>query len=104
MDIASDKQASDIVLLDIRDLTTIADYFVVCSADSARQMKAVTDALYDTLAKDGIKPLNSEGIGNSGWALVDYGDVIVHVFLPAERSYYALEKLWASATPVLRMQ
>ncbi len=104
VDIASDKQASDIMLLDIRDLTTIADYFVICSAGSERQLGAIADALLETLDKEGVSPLHSEGIGESGWVLVDYGDVIVHIFTEVQRAYYGLEKLWNNAVPVLRMQ
>jgi len=104
VDIVSDKLASDIVLLDIRGLTTIADYFVICSAGSDRQSGAITDALLETLDKEGVSPLHSEGIGQSGWVLVDYVDVIVHIFTPAERAYYTLEKLWGAAPAVLRMQ
>ncbi len=92
------------MMLDIRGLTTIADYFVLCSANSDRQIKAITDALLETLVQEGVKPLHSEGIDESGWVLMDYGDVIVHVFTPAERAYYSLEKLWSAATPVLRIQ
>lgn len=104
MDIASDKQATDIVMLDIRNLTTFADYFVICSAGSERQLGAITNALRDTLSEEHVKPLHSEGIGESGWVLMDYGDVIVHVFTPAERAYYGLEKLWSAAPAVLRIQ
>ncbi len=104
MDIASDKQATDIVILDIRSLTSFADYFVICSAGSDRQIGAITDALQETLTKDDVKPLHSEGIGESGWVLMDYGDVIVHIFTPAERAYYSLEKLWSAAPAVLRIQ
>jgi ribosome-associated protein len=91
-------------LLDIHDLTSIADYFVICTAGSIRQISAITDALFDTLTDAGVKPLHSEGIGESGWVLVDYGDVIVHIFTEAERDYYSLEQLWKDAPVVLRMQ
>jgi ribosome-associated protein len=104
VDISSDKLATDIVLLDIHALTSIADYFVICTAGSTRQISAITDALFDTLADVDIKPLHSEGIGESGWVLVDYGDVIVHIFTEAERDYYSLEQLWKDAPVVLRMQ
>jgi ribosome-associated protein len=92
------------VMLDVHDLTSIADFFVICSAGSDRQISAITDAMFETLTDAGVKPLHSEGIGESGWVLVDYGDVIVHIFTPAERSYYTLEKLWGAAPVVLRMQ
>jgi ribosome-associated protein len=104
VDLAADKQASDIVMLDIHALTTIADYFVICSASSERQSGAITDAVMDTLDKDGVSALHSEGVGQSGWVLLDYGDVIVHIFTPQQRTYYNLEKLWELAVPVLRIQ
>jgi ribosome-associated protein len=104
VDIASDKQASDIMILDIRGLTIIADYFVICSAGSERQIGAIVDALLETLDKEGVSPLHSEGIGESGWVLMDYSDVIIHIFTEAQRAYYGLEKLWSSALPVLRIQ
>ncbi len=91
-------------MLDIRRLTTIADYFVVCTAASERQLKAVTDAVLETVGKDGVDALHTEGVGESGWVLLDYGSVIVHIFAPAERQYYRLERLWSAATPVLRIQ
>lgn len=104
VDIASDKQAGDIILLDIRGLTTIADYFVICSANTDRQIGAITDALLETLGKAGVSPLHSEGLGQSGWVLMDYGDVIVHIFTPAERAYYGLEKLWSAGATILHIQ
>jgi len=91
-------------MLDIRHLTTIADYFVVCTAASERQLKAVTDAVLETVGKAGVDALHTEGVGESGWVLLDYGSVIVHIFAPAERQYYRLERLWSAATPVLRVQ
>lgn len=104
VDVVSDKQGSDILLLDVRALTTIADYFVISTAGSDRQTKAMTDALFEALSKDGVSPLHSEGVGESGWVLVDYGDVIVHIFSAAERAYYSLEKLWNAAPIILRIQ
>jgi len=104
VDLASDKQATDIVLLDIRGLTTIADYFVVCTAGSDRQIKAVTENLEEELGDIDVNPLHIEGMDGSGWVLMDYGDVIVHIFSPAERAYYSLEKLWGAAPLVLRIQ
>ena len=91
-------------MLDIRDLTTIADYFVICTANSDRQINAIADALSDSLDDEGVSTLHSEGVGTSGWALIDYGDVIMHIFTPEERTYYSLEKLWGAAKPVLRVQ
>ena len=91
-------------MLDIHSLTTIADFFVICSAGSDRQSTAIADALHENLKEAGVTPLHSEGVGESAWVLMDYGDVIVHIFSPAERSYYGLEKLWGAAPVVLRMQ
>ncbi len=105
VDLVSDKLASDIVLLDIRGVSLIADYFVICTAGSERQTSAILKDLSEKLLEEfGRKPLHTEGKGDSGWVLLDYGDVIVHIFSPAQRSFYNLEQLWASATPVVRLQ
>jgi ribosome-associated protein len=104
-DLASDKQASDIVLLDIRGVSLIADYFVICTVGSERQATAILKDLAETtLAEFGRKPLHTEGKPDSGWVLLDFGDVIVHVFSAAQRSFYNLEQLWAAATQVVRLQ
>jgi len=104
--LASDKLASDILLLDIRQLSIIADYFVICSADNERQMRAITRGILEGLDLGGISPLHAAGVENesAGWVLLDYGDVIVHVFSPDQRAYYELEQLWAAAPIVLRIQ
>ncbi len=104
VDIAADKKASDIVLLDLRDITTMADYFVICTSESGRQTQAIVDDMVDTLRAEGVRPLHREGTPDSGWVLVDYGHVIVHVFAPPEREYYRLEQMWKAAPVVLRMQ
>jgi ribosome-associated protein len=105
VELASDKQASDIVLLDIRGVSLIADYFVICTAGSERQASAILKDLSGGLQEEfGRKPLHTEGKPDSGWVLLDYGDVIVHVFSPSQRTFYNLEQLWASATPVVRLQ
>lgn len=102
---ASDKQASDIVLLDIRGVSLIADYFVICTAGSERQTAAILRDLSQKLVEEtGRKPLHTEGAADSGWVLLDYGDVIVHVFSAAQRAFYNLEQLWAAATPIVRLQ
>ncbi|MCL4459694.1 MAG: ribosome silencing factor [Chloroflexi bacterium] len=104
VEIVSDKKASDIILLDLRGVSLIADYFVICSGQSERQIQAVADDILKSLESVGVKPLQTEGTSHSGWVLVDYGDVIVHIFAPSEREYYRLERLWSKATTVLRMQ
>jgi ribosome-associated protein len=105
VDLASDKQASDILLLDIRAVSLIADYFVICTAASERQTAAILKDLSEKLLEEfRRKPLHSEGKADSGWVLLDYGDVIVHVFSPTQRSFYNLEQLWAQATQIVRLQ
>lgn len=103
MDIAADKQASDILLLDIRPVSILADYFVICTSTSERQMKAIVDDVVERLAQEGETPLHREGASDSGWILLDYGAVVIHLFSPDERDYYAIEKLWADAVTVLRL-
>ena len=85
VDIASDKKASDILLLDIREVTTFADYFVICSGNNPRQIQAIADALEEDLEKQGARALHREGIAEAGWILLDFGDVIVHIFGTKER-------------------
>ena len=101
---AEDKKAADIVLLDVTDLTSIADYFVICSGGSERQLAAIAEAIGDRVAALGVKPYAREGSALSHWLLVDLGSVIVHVFAPPERDYYQLERLWAEAKTVIRVQ
>ncbi len=104
VDVASDKQAVDIVLLDLRDVSLIADYFVICNGTSDRQIKAIVDDIRETLHREEkLKPLQMEGTPDSGWVLLDYGSVVVHVFSPELREYYRLEKIWSQAIPVLRI-
>jgi ribosome-associated protein len=83
----------------------MADYFVICSGTSERQVRAIVDKILEKVKKGaGITPLNVEGTPSSGWVLVDYGSVIVHIFAPSLREYYSLEKLWSEATMVVRVQ
>jgi len=105
VDLASEKQASDIVLLDIRGVSLIADYFVIATAANERQANAILRDLSEKLIEEyGRKPLHTEGKPDSGWVLLDFGDVIVHVFSPADRSFYNLDQLWSAATPIVRLQ
>ena len=101
---ASDKQAIDIVLLDVQGVCSFADYFVICSGDSGRQIKTIYDEVGHTLKKEGILPLHHEGTIDSGWLLLDFGGVIIHIFASLEREYYQLDDLWDRATPVVRIQ
>jgi ribosome-associated protein len=103
VDVASDKKGSDIVLLRTAELTTMADYFVIASGRSERQVQALSRAIIDELRDDGVRPLGVEGLSSARWVLVDYGSVIVHLFSPEEREYYGLERLWSKAAQVVRV-
>ncbi len=104
VDLAADKKAADIVLLDIHELTTLADYFVICSGASERQLGAIADGIAEGLREDGLRPIGREGSSGAHWLLLDYGAVIVHVMAPPEREFYQLERLWAEAPLLLRVQ
>jgi ribosome-associated protein len=104
VDTAEDKKAADIVLLELGELTTVADYFVICSGGSERQIDAIADGIVDTLRLDGVRPIGREGTPDSHWVLLDFGSVIVHIFTPPERDYYQLERHWAQAKTILRVQ
>jgi ribosome-associated protein len=92
------------VLLDVTGLTSIADYFVICSGGSERQLAAIAEAIAERVADLGVKPYAREGSALSHWVLVDLGSVIVHVFAPPERDFYQLERLWSQAKTVIRVQ
>ncbi len=97
---AATKQGRDILILDVGALIQIVDHFVLVSAATDRQVKAIVDAIEDTLRLEGIKPLRREGEQALRWVLLDYGDIVVHVFNAEERAYYELERLWKDA-PVI---
>jgi ribosome-associated protein len=101
---ASEKLASDVVLLDVREVCGFASYFVVCSGESERQIRAIYDEIEKALKKEGLLPHHREGEIDSGWLLLDFGEVIVHIFAPEERDFYRLEELWSQATPVVHIQ
>ncbi len=104
VDLISDKKGVDTVLLDIHSLSYIADYFVVSTAESERQLKALADDIQKELKKQSVLPLGVEGAPESGWVLLDYGAVIAHLFSPEMREYYQLEQMWARAPVVVRVQ
>lgn len=89
--------------MDISRVAPFADYFVIASAVNPRQMRALIDTLDKELGKDGVRPRHQEGAVDSGWVLLDYGEIVVHLFSPELREYYGLEELWRSATPVVRV-
>jgi len=93
----------DVLLLDIRPISPIADYFVLCTGTSERQLQAIYQDIRDKMGEMGARALHAEGLSGSGWILMDYGSVIVHIFLPQVRRYYNLEQLWRNARTVVRM-
>jgi ribosome-associated protein len=104
VELAEDKKAADIVLLDLSALTTMADCFVICSGGSERQLDAIAQGIVDGLRVEKVRPFGREGTAASHWVLIDFGNVIVHVFTPPERDYYDLERHWSEAKTVLRVQ
>jgi len=92
-----DKKATDALILQVAPLTSVADYLVIGSADSDRQASAIADHIDGILSRSGSRPLSIEGTRSSQWVLMDYGDVIVHIFRQDVRKHYALERLWADA-------
>jgi ribosome-associated protein len=104
VDTVSEKQANNIVLLDVREVCGFTDYFVICSGESARQIRTISDEIEKTLKKEGVLPHHHEGGLDSGWLLLDYGDVIIHVFGAKERDYYKLDELWQGAKTVISIQ
>jgi len=94
---AESKQARDIVLLDVREVTSFADYFLVCSGANSRQIQAIADEIQVELKQLGEYPSSIEGYENAEWVLIDYGDLVVHVFSTKARVFYDLERLWRDA-------
>lgn len=104
VDILSAKFGVDILLLDLTGLTIIADHFVIATGESARQLNAMAQDLKQQLKEDlSLMPLAVEGTAESGWVLMDYGNLVVHLFSEAQRERYRLEELWSQARTVLRM-
>jgi ribosome-associated protein len=94
---AHDKRAEALVVLDLQGLSTVADYFLVCTARSATQLETVADAMHAALKARGVRLRHREGTAASGWLLLDAGDVVAHLFLAETRAFYALERLWGDA-------
>lgn len=104
VDVAEDKKASDITLMDLRALTTLTDYFVIVTGSSSRQIGAISAAILEGMTDRGTRPVANEGRPDDGWMILDFGQVIVHIFAPAERAYYDLERRWQEATALLKIQ
>jgi len=97
---ASDRKAADMVILDLREVAQFTEFFLICTANNSRQVQAVTDAIEENLRQAGKRPMHIEGYTAAEWVLLDYGDFIAHVFSPASRRFYDLERLWRDAKPV----
>ena len=98
--VADDKQAAELVVLDVRKAAGFTDFFVICSGSNPRQIRAIADGIMETLAADGARPAHIEGYDRSDWVLLDYFDFIVHIFARETRLFYDLERLWGSAERV----
>jgi ribosome-associated protein len=98
--VAADKKATHVVVLDMREASSITDYFLICSGGSLRQVQAIADAIGEELSQAGSTSLGTEGYREGQWILMDYGDLIVHVFSQETREFYDLERLWANAPKI----
>jgi ribosome-associated protein len=97
---AAEKKAKDIRILNVKDISPITDFFVICSGNSTIQVKAIADEIQHKVSEQGLELKHKEGYQNARWVLLDYGNVIVHVFYTEEREFYDLERLWADAVAV----
>jgi len=97
---AANKKAETMKILDLKDISSFTDYFVVCSGQSDRQVKAIADSIVIQLKEDGFTPISVEGYREGRWVVVDFGDVVIHVFMDALREYYDIEHLWHDARKV----
>ena len=95
--IANSKKAKDTLILDLKNLSTITDYFVICSGESSTQVKTIAETIEENFSKSKIFPLGKEGVNFARWVLIDYGDIVIHIFDEETRAYYELEKLWLDA-------
>lgn len=101
--ILDDKKAEDLQVLEIKELTTMCDYFIICTGGSSLHVKALCDNVEEKMKEEGISPIHNEGVNTAAWLLMDYGDVVVHIFDRESASFYNLERLWADA-PKLDIQ
>ncbi|OGV64408.1 MAG: ribosome silencing factor [Lentisphaerae bacterium RIFOXYB12_FULL_65_16] len=94
VEVCEDRKAGDVILFDVRNISVLADFYILCTANSEPHLRAVQDHLHQELAKTGVRPRGREGVAASRWVIVDYGDVLIHVMDPERRDYYRLEELW----------
>ena len=97
---ADDKKAREMVALDISAIASFADWFLICTGDSSRQIQAISDEIETRLKEAGVRPDHIEGYQNAEWVVMDYSDLIVHIFSKTSRAYYDLERLWRDAAPI----
>jgi ribosome-associated protein len=98
--ICDEKKAGNVVVLDVRKLTYISDYFIVCSTSNERQARAITDELRGSMREKGLRELGVEGVNDARWILQDFGDLVIHIFHESQREFYDIEGLWADAVKV----
>jgi len=103
-DLISDTPAADTLVLDIHAVSPVADFFVICSGENERQLRAISRAVLEQLSDEAVRPHRSEGTAMEGWILLDYGDVIVHILSVQLRGFYRLEELWSEAQTLLAIQ
>jgi ribosome-associated protein len=104
VDVAVDKKASDVTLIEVGKVTTLADYFVIATGSSDRQINAIAGGIEERVKEIGLRLLHREGVPADGWVLLDYGQIIVHVFAPEQREYYDLERRWREAPTLLTIE
>lgn len=100
----ADKKAKDIIIIDVREKTVVADVMIICSGKSAPQVKAIANNVDDEIAKKGLEPSGREGIAEGRWAVIDYGAVVVHIFNDENRLLYCLEDLWCNGSNVTKYE
>ena len=103
VDIITGKKATNVLILDMHNITLLADYYILCDGSSPRQIRAISDELLEKLKREGTRLATTEGTAESGWMLIDLGSVIIHIFSPQQRAYYQLEELWQNAPIMMRM-
>jgi len=94
---AEERKADNVLLLDLKGLTLVADYFLIASGDTGRQVKAIAEHIEKTFTKEGLKLLHKEGLENARWILLDFGGIVCHIFSKADREFYGLERFWGDA-------
>jgi ribosome-associated protein len=97
---AEEKKAQDVVVLQVAEITSFTDYFIICSGSSPRQVQAIADAISEQLKKRGVRPMNTEGYANAEWVLIDFGTFVANIFTETSRRFYDLDRLWRDAKKV----